>query len=355
MLFRFHHEGLGAFETSLPGTEAFEALASQLRIRALAAIEAGQQREPEDFDAFLGEVRKAREMVLAELAEGRDRLLEVGSYRPRAAASLIAEIRRWDREEALDSFVTDALDHFGVDLERVSPRTFVFRQGAKLAVSTLPGLRAEEVGMTSDRDRATREGELDFLTWDHPMVVGVQDLLLGGPNETASVALLPGPARGILLEAIFVLETVAPAELDVSRFLPPTPIRVVVDHRNAEVTAEYPPAALEGRLVDGRKDLRYRDLGVLERLLPRMLEKARAVAEAEKPSRIQESLDEMRATLEAEVSRLRSLAEVNDHVDRREVAAAEARRARIEQAMAKAELRLDSLRLIWLGLEPQRR
>jgi ATP-dependent helicase HepA len=355
MLFRFHHEGLGAFETSLPGTETFEALASQLRIRALAAIDAGHQREPEDFDAFLAEVRKAREIVLAELAEGRDRLLEVGSYRPRAAASLIAEIRRWDREEALDSFVTDALDHLGVDLERVSPRTFVFRQGAKLAVTTLPGLRAEEVGMTSDRDRATREGELDFLTWDHPMVVGVQDLLLGGPNETAAVALLPGPARGILLEAIFVLETVAPAELDVSRFLPPTPIRVVVDHRNAEVTAEYPLAALEGRLVDGRKDLRYRDLGFLERLLPRMLEKARAVTEAEKPRRIQESLDEMRATLEAEVSRLRSLAEVNDHVDRSEVAAAEARRARIEQAMAKAELRLDSLRLIWLGLEPQRR
>jgi ATP-dependent helicase HepA len=129
----------------------------------------------------------------------------------------------------------------------------------------------------------------------------------------------------------------------------------MVDQRLADRTGDYPPAVLEGSLVDGRKEVRYRDLAFLDRLLPPMLEKARSLTEVEKPRRIQESLGEMRATLEVEVSRLRSLAEVNDHVDRKEIAAVEARMARIEQAMAKAELRLDSLRLIWLGLEPGRR
>ncbi|HJS74200.1 MAG TPA: RNA polymerase-associated protein RapA [Vicinamibacteria bacterium] len=355
MLFRFHHEGLGAFETSLPGAPAFDTLGTELRTRALAAVEAGRPVSPERFDVFLDEVRAARDGVLRELAAGRDRLLELGSFRPRRAESLIAEIRAWDVDETLESFVVDALDHLGVDLERVSPRTFVFRQGAKLSVASLPGLRSDEVGMTCDRERATREGELDFLTWDHPMVVGVMDLLLGGPSESAAVALLPGPLRGILLEAIFVLEATAPPGLDVSRFLPPTPLRVVVDHRLSDASSAFSSAALEGGLRDGRKELRYRDLGFLENLLPRMLDKARSFAEKQKPRRVEESLEELRAKLGAEVSRLRSLAEVNDHVDREEVAAAETRMARTGEAISKAAVRLDSLRLIWLGLDSEGR
>jgi ATP-dependent helicase HepA len=209
--------------------------------------------------------------------------------------------------------------------------------------------------MTCDRDRATREGELDFLTWDHPMVVGVMDLLLGGPSESAAVAVMPGRSRGILLEAIFVLEAVAPPGLDVSRFLPPTPLRVVVDHRLSDVTSAHESEALERRLRDGRKELRYRNLEFLESLLPRMLDRARSFAETQKPRRIEEALGETRVKLGAELSRLRSLAEVNDHVDRSEVTDAETRVARTGEAISKAELRLDSLRLIWLGLDSEGR
>ena len=356
MLFRFHHEGLDAFETSLPGAAAFDDLGSKLLGLAAAHVENRHPDEaavpPDGFEGFLAETRRVKERVLNELAAGRDRLLELGSYRPRGAESLIAEIRRWDEDEALDSFVVDALDSLGVDLERISPRTFVFRQGTKLEVSTLPGLRADEVGMTCDRARATREGELDFLTWDHPMVIGVLDILLGGPRGSASVALLPGSDRGILLEAIFVLETVAPAGLDVSRFLPPTPLRAVIDHRLSDVTEKFPAAALESRLKDGRKELRFRNLSLLEELLPRMLEVARSLAEKEAPRKVRASLDEMRENLESEIGRLRSLAEVNDHLDPEEVAGAVARMKRIAKAIAAAELRLDCLRLIWLGLEP---
>ncbi len=358
MLFRFHHEGLGAFETSLPGAAAFDELGSKL-LRLAAAH--GEDRDvdeapapPPDLDAFLAETRRVKERVLRELASGRDRLLELGSYRPRASESLMAEIQKWDSDETLDSFVVDALDYLGVDLERISPRTFVFRQGKKLRVSTLPGLRSDEVAMTSDRVRATREGELDFLTWDHPMVVGILDLLLGDPSSSASVALLPGNGRGILLEATFVLEAVAPPGLDVTRFLPPTPLRAVIDQRLADVTEAFPPSLLEGRLRDGRKELRFRDLGFLEALVPRMLGKARSLAKKEGKRRTGASLRETRERLEVEVGRLRSLAEVNDHVDRKEVAEAEALRKRTEKAVSAAELRLDSLRLIWLGLEPSR-
>jgi hypothetical protein len=129
---------------------------------------------------------------------------------------------------------------------------------------------------------------------------------------------------------------------------------VVVDRRLSDVTETFLPSVFVGRLQDGRKELRFRDLGFLVDLLPRMLRKARSLAKKEAPRRLESSLEEMRESLAVEVGRLRSLAEVNDHVDPEEVKRAEARMKQIERAIGKAELRLDSLRLIWLGLEPPR-
>jgi ATP-dependent helicase HepA len=295
-----------------------------------------------------------KERVLSELAAGRDRLLELGSFRRESAEALASEIQRWDEDPGLESFIVEALDYLGVDLERISSRTFVFRQGSKLEIASLPGLRAQEVGMTADRARATREGELDFLTWDHPMVIGVLDVVLGGPMGSASVAFLPrsGSERSVLLEAMFVLEAIAPPELDLPRFLPPTPIRIVVDRNRTDVTRKFPVSVFEGRLKDGRKEPRLREAGSLEELVPAMVEAARALAEAEIGARVETSLSEMRRVLSAEIARLASLAEVNDHVDRREAAAAKTRMARTGEAISRAMLRLDSLRLIWIGLEP---
>jgi ATP-dependent helicase HepA len=350
MLFRFHHEGLDAFENSLPGAPAFEELSSRL----LALAGSHREGRTDQLEPFLEETRSVKSRVLSELAAGRDRLLELGSFRRESAELLAAEIRRWDEDPALESFAADALDYLGVDLERISPRTFVFRQGSKLEISSLPGLRAQEVGMTADRDRATREGELDFLTWDHPMMIGVLDLVLGGPMGSASVALLSrsGSEPSIVLETMFVLEAVAPPELDLPRFLPPTPIRMVVDRNRADVTAKFPVSALEGRLKDGRKEPGLREAAALQERVPGMVAAARALAEAEMGGRIETVLAEMRTLLSAEIARLASLAEVNDHLDRREVAGAKARLAKTAEAIRKAKLRLDSLRLIWLGVEP---
>jgi ATP-dependent helicase HepA len=348
----WYDEGLGAFETSLPGTSAFDAHALRLREMALSHLETFDGSQiPSLSDRFrdhVQETNRLRQEVSHELEQGRDRLLELSSFRPRVSDSLLAEIRKWDSDTTLDSFVGDALDYLGVDLEEIAPRTFVFRQGAKLVVDALPGLRADEVGMTSDRDKATHQGELDLLTWDHPMVNGVLELLLGGEHGNSAVAVVESPpasARPPLLEALFVLDTVAPPELVVSRFLPPTPLRVVVDAELEDVTEVWTVARL-ARSTDGRKALRFRDLTLFEEAVPRMIEKARARAERQAPGQIRASVLEMRRKLSLEIERLRSLSEVNDHVGAHEITRLERNEERLGAAIESARLRLDSLRLI---------
>jgi ATP-dependent helicase HepA len=351
MALDWYDEGLDAFVASLPGTSAFDASALRLREMASSHLASFDGRSvpalPDGFPQLVAETRQLRGDVARELEQGRDRLLELSSYRPRVADSLVAEIRKWDSDRALDAFIVESLDSLGVDLEEIGPRAFVFRQGAKLVVDALPGLRADEVGMTSDRDKATHQGELDLLTWDHPMVSGVLELLLGGERGSSAVA-LADRSLGIgrpLLEAVFVLDTVAPPELVVSRFLPPTPVLVVVDEELRDATGVF-PVERPTPLRDGRQALRFRDLSSFEEALPRMLREARTLAERETPRLVRESVLDMRRSLSREIERLRSLAEVNDHVGPDEIARLRSDEKRLSRAIGRARLRLDSLRLV---------
>lgn len=352
VLYLWYHEGLDAFQNSLPSGAYFDELGELVRELALEQLDAANVRQPgslaEDVTRLLQKTREFRDEVSQKLEKGRDRLLELGSFRAEPARALIEEIQRWDEDAGLDDYVRDALDHVGVELEQVSPRTFVLRKGSQLVVDDLPGFRGTEVGMTSDRDTATRQGELDFLTWDHPMVTGVMELIAGSEVGNSAVALLLMPgADAVLLEALFVLDVVAAPSLYVDRFLPPTPLRIVVDQRLRDVTASFGPGALARKLHDGRQALRFADRQWQDELVPEMIARARRIADTRRPERVGASRTAMLEIMGKELSRLESLAEVNDHVRPQEIERIRARMDELDRAIETAGLRLDALRLIW--------
>ena len=115
---------------------------------------------------------------------------------------------------------------------------------------------------TFDRATALAREELPLLRLDHPLVTGALDLLL--ESEQGNAALLIDaalPPRTTLLECVFVLECVADKKLDVRRFLPPLPLRVVVDNRlnprnDFEASAESLARAKEQPVASRSADLR---------------------------------------------------------------------------------------------------
>jgi len=93
---------------------------------------------------------------------------------------------------------------------------------------------------TCDRRRALSREDVGFLTWDHPMVTGAMDLLLGAETGNCAFAVMPAANdRTILLELIFVLEAIAEPHLHSDRFLPPTPVRVIVNHKLVDVSKGF--------------------------------------------------------------------------------------------------------------------
>ncbi len=353
ILFRWYHEGLDAFESSLFGGAHFDEIAELTRELALAHLDSGGFELPDDVGRLLEQTRELRTEVGARLEEGRDRLLELGSHREDVSRALVTEIEQWDDSRALDRYVLDVLGHVGVELEEVAPRTYLFRKGNQLIVDDLPGLRGSEVAMTASRERATRQGELDFLTWDHPMVTGVMEVLTSSEQGNSSVCFLPRPGpESLLLEAVFVLDVVAPAKLYLDRFLPPTPLRLVVDERLRDVTKQYPVAKLKGKLRDARQALRYADRGWQDDLVPGMSRRARDLAASKGRDLVTASRQHMNTLMEKELRRLRALSAVNDHIRPEEIARLEQEIGELDQAIAAADVRLDALRLIWRTPSP---
>jgi ATP-dependent helicase HepA len=149
----------------------------------------------------------------------------------------------------------------------------------------------------------------------------------------------------ILLEAWIVVECVAPARLHVERFLPQTPLRILVDHKGGDHTEEI--AFAKPPLRKGDPASLMRNEAVKRKFLPAMLEKTRALGTAKSHAVIGGALTLMQAEMAAEITRLRSLSEVNDHIKPEEITALEARESELAAVIQNARVRLDAVRLIW--------
>ena len=373
VLARWFHEGLSSFERNLHGgRELLERFGTRVHDLAqefhegravLPACPLGTDKGRQDARPTLAEPpmkerqlsRLIKETVVARrelterLEQGRDRLLELNSFRTESAARLVKEISLRDADTSLERFMVSVFDHFNIHVEQLSARTYQLGSAGVFADS-FPGLPAEGMTVTCDRQKALSREDVQFLTWDHPLVTGALDLLLGSEKGNSSFAKWPdAKAAGLYLETVHVLECIAPSPLHVDRFLPPTPLRVLIDHLGDDVGAGLPSDVLNKNLKNGDAYPLIDQEEFREDLMPALLEKSTALAERMAPATIAEARKAATARLDQEIARLRELQKVNPSVRPEEVALLIEQKASLDRHLAGARLRLDSVRLIRRG------
>jgi ATP-dependent helicase HepA len=339
VLARWYHEGFNAFEMNPHGASEI----AREQEAELAAL--GDCFDAEQLSAFLKETRELHARLARKLERGHDRLLELNSCKPERAAELIAQIRARDADSDFEDFFIRLLDHFGVHVEELGNRSYLLLPG-HLLTDAFPALPAEGLTVTFDRARALSREDINFMSVDHPLLRGALDLLLGMESGNTAFGIWKNSgAEGILLEICAIAECIAPAPLHVDRFLPATPIRVVVDHASQEHTDE---AALASAAMEKADIFKLLDRGaVKKKLLPAMLEKAQALAAERMVTVVEAARKAMEAQLDAEIERLEDLRQLNDHVRPEEIAAVAQQKTALAAALTTAPLRLDALRLIW--------
>ena len=334
---RWLEEGLDAFRASPPGAAEIQ---RELRFDLEEAI-----GEHEGIEELIEKTHACRRRISERLARGQDRLLERSSHRPARSAWLVAKIREWDENPGFEDFLLRLFEFSGVTIEELGQRRYFLLPG-NLKSDAFPSLPADGMTVTLDRQRALEREQEAFLTWDHPLVRGALDFMLGSAAGNATFGVWDSSGEKIiLLETWLVVECVAPARLHVERFLPQTPLRIFVDHKGTDHTDN--PAFAKPPLRKGDAAGLMRNEKVKRTFLPAMLEQARALGTAKSQPIIAQAMTLMHTEMAAEISRLRDLAEVNDHIKPEEIAALEARESELAAVIANARVRLDAVRLIW--------
>jgi ATP-dependent helicase HepA len=346
LLVRWYHEGLNSFEKNLQGgralREQFAGPLTELALEFHERAEAGRTA----LAALIAETRLARMELTTRLEQGRDRLLELNSFRPKVAAQIVQEIGQQDVDPTLLPFLIAVFDHYGIHVEELAPRTYRLGSAGVFADS-FPGLPLEGLTVTADRTRALSREDVQFLSWDHPLVTAALDLVLGSDLGNSSFGVWKdGQGTGLYLEAIFLLECVAPPSLHVDRFLPPTPLRVLVDPlgQDACTVIDRESLARVVRPGDAHPHLSRRE--VRETRLPEQLEQAEAIVQRHLPKLIAQARREMTTQLDGEIARLRQLAKVNPSVRPEEIARLVAQQEALNQQLGGARPRLEALRVI---------
>jgi ATP-dependent helicase HepA len=192
--------------------------------------------------------------------------------------------------------------------------------------------------------------DVSFLTWDHPMVTGAMDLLLGSETGNCAFGVLPtSTERTLLLELLFVLEPFAEQRLHVDRFLPATPIRLVISHKSEDVTGSLPAEDFQGKLEKGLAYKLIDHPDIARKTLPAMFEKGARLAELEADAIRKAALADVQNLLGHEVRRLETLVRINNHIRPQEIQMARQEQEQVTDAVVRSRIRLDSLRLIWKG------
>ncbi|MBK1881405.1 DEAD/DEAH box helicase family protein [Luteolibacter pohnpeiensis] len=331
---RWLHEGLDAFSAPLKG-------ATTLATTLLPELE--ELEDIQQLPAFLKRSQDFKASITRQLATGHDLLLELGAPPAEKAKHLRQAIESSDSNIRFEKFVLRLFDFLGLDVSDLSHRSHHFNRGQRQS-EAFADLPEDGLSATFDRNIALAREDLAMLTPDHPMFLGALDQLLDSPAGNASFARWKsGKGKSVILECAFVLEVVAPKRLHLDRFLPPTLIRILVDHQGAEVTQQLPTALLQPG--DARKLVSQETFR--NTLFPKMLAAAEQLAQKQAAPLTQKADKLSKESLEAAILRLQDLAVRNSTVSSKEIDALHKTRDESIALISKPRIRLDSLRLIW--------
>lgn len=347
LLMRWYHEGFNAFESSpRGGTELYATVRSEL-LELTQKTEEGDYPEKE-FKAFLKKTQDIHQEIEKKLEEGQDQLVEINSFNHTKAMEFVKELKVVDDSTDLRDFMVNIWTQLGVEVEDMNDAfTFFIRPGDNMYLPHFPGLESEGMTITFKRENALKREEMTFLTWDHPMVIGIMDFISSKEMGNVTMASWKTASKEpFLFEGYFVLSAIADKKLQLQKWFPPTPLRVLLNAKMEDVTQKLPKKFLDENVesLDQEKRAQMKDLP--KDFIKECIKKGKELCIARAKQYKDKFKDDMLKFMNAEIERLEALRKVNPTVSETEILMLRFNRDNMVKAMDKAELSLDSLRIV---------
>ena len=343
------HRGLNSIESSLHGgTECRDRFKDRLLDHALKYDAASLTVKDNPWDALIDETKAFRKELQEKLRKGRDRLLELNSFDRKTADEIIEGIREVDLDPDFKECLGNIFDQYGVLMVEHEGGD-VFLDSSHAYIEAYPSIPQEGLMATFDRARAIIREDMAFISADHPVYRDSIDLLVNSNMGTTALGLIDSEDPNILLETVFVCETVTESKWHVEEYLAPTPIRILVDIRGEDLSKDRSNFEISEESEDGNIYRFLEQPEFNEALLKTMIESATELAEGVAEKLKTDSAHSAESTLKAAIKRLVDLRKINDHVRLEEIEDAKDQLEHTLEAIEHARLRLDSIRLIVEG------
>ncbi len=341
-LLDWYDRGLDVFQDSC---SAGHMIMQTFRERLFSEL---QQRSAE-FDTLLTETASLTVDTRRELREGRDRLLERNSCRPDVAQSLINAIVASEQSETLENYFEGLCEVFGVEQEFHSQHSLILKPSEHMLTGHFPYLRDEGTTVTFSRERALAREDMEFLTWEHPMLQEAMEMVVATELGNAAIGTLKlngVPAGTMLLEVLYTVNCVAPRELGLERYLSVNPIRLLVDARGKNLAEVVPHERLNALIEKVKKPTALAIIKQVRSEVEAKMALAQTLAQAELEGILTRAQTHMRDRLGDELQRLRALSAHNPSIREDEIAHLEYRIEECALHIQHASLQLQALRLI---------
>jgi len=252
-------------------------------------------------------------------------------------------------QAVLPSFLEQMCDVYGIIQQDHSHHCFILRPGDHMLTSYFPHLPEDGLTYTCRRDIAVARDDVQFFTWEHPLVVGALDLILSEEHGNSNVAYVENhnfETGDFYFQAQYTLDCQAPKALQIQRYLPAEGLHIAVD---PEGNIEY----LEPDYLDFPEDLkRSTASGLVKRVeagIKKSLQIAKDAAEAQLPKQLAIGAKRMATELDGEIFRLQELQKTNRNIRDSEIELLQQKKTALQQAISQANYKMDSIRIVFCG------
>ncbi|MFT7288499.1 MAG: ATP-dependent helicase HepA [Halieaceae bacterium] len=341
-LLRWYDEGLNLFCESC---SAGDMILRRFRQR----LEQQLQQRDEQFEQLLQETADFTATTRSELSEGRDRMLERSSCDSAAGTALAEAIAEIEDPLVIGNYLETLCDVTGIEHEHHSEHSVVLRPGEQEVLAVFPELSEDGHTVTVSRDVALLREDFMFLGWEHPWLDGAMDSLMSSHLGQAAVGVmdLKGvPAGSRLYEMVFTASLRAPRALQLQRYLPLSPLRLLLDARGRDLSELLSHERLNERIEKLQRGAASKIVRQLRVEIEARIDEAEQQMEKRMIELRDAALATMYSAVDAEIQRLEALRRVNPAVRAEEIAVLETRKQAGSEALLAARPVLQAVRLV---------
>jgi ATP-dependent helicase HepA len=344
IIFHWLHDGIGLFSQSCSaGHEIYTHFSDRLH-----ELINSQSVDKASLDKLVKETYEYTQDLTEKLQQGRDRLIELNSFDAEQANIIIKQIQSQTHTKELVDYMERVFDQLGIHSEFHSENAYIIKPSEHMQAD-LPGLKEDGTTITYEREKALSREDMEFVTWEHPMVSESLDMIMNSEFGNTAVATISTNAMekgSLLIEAWYSINVIADKKLQLARYLPTTPTRCLLDNKGNDYSKAISFDILNPLCQSLPKKTAIAIVNKTKLLTTHCLELSRQKVDKELVGIKKQALDKMQADLGGELIRLKSLQKKNKTIRDDEITYLEDSIKISEELITKSEFQVQAIRLI---------